>query len=157
MCSVNSLKIQPSASGQSLTISNSGSLGTNAILLAGNIDYSIVNAGAGIGGISEGATVAGVTGGSRYFQVQSAVLTVGVTLAAPDASGKQNSITKAGAGTLVLSGNNTTLAKTLTINDGTARVSPQGCPPAKSSCAAASSNSPECPVTRRRSGRRTAM
>ncbi len=116
--SLSSLKIAPTASGQSLSITNTGSLSTNGILLAGANDFSIVNSGGGSGGI-------GGPGGARYFHVQSAALTVGVSLAALDAGGKPNSVAKAGAGALILTNPaNSTLTKTLTINAGTVRATP---------------------------------
>ncbi len=115
--SLASLKINPGP-GQTLSINGAGSLSTNGILLTGPNDFSIVNGGAGTGGISG-------PGGSRYFHVQSAVLTLGVSVAKTDLSGKQNSLTKSGAGTLVLTNpGNAALTKTLTINAGTVRATP---------------------------------
>ncbi len=117
---LSSLKIDPGV-GQSLSITGTGSLNTNAILLAGNNDFSIINAG-GTGGMSG-------PGGSRYFHVQKpdVTLTVGVSLAKLDTSATpaQDSVTKAGLGTLALtSTDNVTLNKTLTINAGTVRATP---------------------------------
>ena len=110
----NSLKIQPSTSG-SLLLTGTGSLVTNGILLAGNNDYTIANSGGGTGVITG-------PGGSRYFYVQSAMLTVGVSLVDPGL----NSVTKSGAGTLSLTGSNNALLKTLTIDEGTVRATSSG-------------------------------
>lgn len=109
---MNSLKILPSASGQSLAITDSGGLSTNAIVLAGNQDFDIVNGGIGSGGISG-------PGGSRYFQVPSAALTVGVSL------GTSAPLTKAGEGFLVLTNPaNSASQQPLTINSGIVRATP---------------------------------
>ena len=57
--------------------------------------------------------------------------TVDVSLAKADAGGKQNSVTKSGAGTLVLTNTaNSSLTKTLTINAGTVRGTPLSSLPA---------------------------
>ncbi|MES2568798.1 MAG: autotransporter-associated beta strand repeat-containing protein, partial [Verrucomicrobiota bacterium] len=120
--SLNSLKIAPASRGRRLTIAGKGDLRTNAILLAGETDFSIVNPGnsANFGGLIG-------QGGSRYFYVQSAVLTLGVHLGARLGVPIEeiDPVTKSGAGTLALENEqNYLLLKSLTINEGTVRAVP---------------------------------
>ncbi|MDB6156098.1 MAG: hypothetical protein JWL90_4551 [Chthoniobacteraceae bacterium] len=120
--SLNSLKLAPTKPGRKLTIAGKGNLRTNAILLAGENDYSIVNK-------DNAAELGGLIGqgGSRYIFVQKALLNLGVNLGAKAGvdPAQTDSVTKSGAGTLVLSSaDNQYLLKSLTINEGTVRATP---------------------------------
>ena len=110
--SINSLKIAPTAAGQSLDLSTaSGKLFTNAILLAGANDFTISSTG--------GGTLANAGGASpRYFHVQSATLTVSAGI-----GGAAAPIVKAGAGTLVLTNTtNNLVTQPVVINEGYLRA-----------------------------------
>lgn len=116
--SLSSLRIVPGAAGQNLDITGAGHLTTTAMILSndptlGALDYTIRNTGGGTGGIAGG--------GPRYFQVQEAVLTVGVSLA-----GANQPVVKAGAGALVLtsSANAAGVTQPVVINAGTLRATP---------------------------------
>ncbi len=115
--SLNSLVLAPSAPGQSLAITSTGSLSTNGLLLRGNTDYAITNTGGGTGGLTG-------PGGARYIHVQSAALTIEASLAV-GVSTATNAVTKAGEGTLILTHPaNSTLLRPFTINAGTIRATP---------------------------------
>lgn len=107
---LNSLKIAPASAGQSLTLSGASALSTNAILLAGANDFSI---------LTDGSSQGSITGpsGARYITVQSAALTVDASM------GTSAPLAKAGKGFLIL--NNATNANSqqpITINEGTLRA-----------------------------------
>jgi autotransporter-associated beta strand protein len=115
--SLNSLKMAPTAAGQSLNISSSGILLTNAFLLAGAIDYTI-DSSSGLGRIGN----AGGTS-ARYFHVPGAMLTVNAAF--DDIV--QGPIVKAGAGFLALTNpDNVLVAFPVVINEGTLRAGPGG-------------------------------
>jgi autotransporter-associated beta strand protein len=105
---LNSLKLAPTAAGQTLNIAGAGNLNSRAFVLGGANDFTIQNSGSGTGGI---------TGtGTRYFHVQQAVLTVSVPLA-----GVNLPIVKAGEGVLALTRNNSAITQPLVINAGAVR------------------------------------
>ena len=107
---VNSVKLAPTASGQSLNIAGSGHLNTTAILLSGNNDFTIRSTGGG--GISGTAT--------RFFHVDKATLSVEASVAA-----STQALVKSGQGVLVLSNAaNAGLTGTTSINGGTLRATP---------------------------------
>ncbi len=107
---LNSLKIAPTAAGQSLTLAG-GDLATTGVLLAGSTDFSIVNSGGGTGGLAGQQP--------RYVYVQNAgtTLTIGVTV---NRGGQ--ALVKAGHGTLALTGSNSGGAFATVINEGTLRA-----------------------------------
>jgi len=116
--SLSSLRIVPGAAAQQLSITGAGHLTTTAFILSndptrGAVDYAIQNSGGGTGGIAGS--------GPRYFQVQAAALTVGVSLA-----GANQPVVKAGAGALVLtsSANAVGVTQPVVINAGTLRATP---------------------------------
>ena len=116
--SLSSLRIVPGAAAQNLDITDAGHLTTTAMILSndptlGALDYTIRNNGGGTGGIAGD--------GPRYFHVQAAVLTVGVSLAGAD-----QPVVKAGAGALVLtsSANAAGVTQPVVINAGTLRATP---------------------------------
>jgi autotransporter-associated beta strand protein len=112
--SVNSLKLAPITSGQTLNIGSAGNLTTGAILLAGSTDYTIDAT--NLGGI---ANVGGT--GPRYFHVQQAALTVNASLAVTPGS----PVVKAGDGLLILNHvNNVGITAPLYINAGIVRAKP---------------------------------
>jgi autotransporter-associated beta strand protein len=112
----NSIKIAPTATGQSFNLSSTGSLITGAILLAGDKDFTIGSTGGG------GIVNPGIVG-PRYFHVQQAALTVGASLAS--GNGVNQPIVKAGAGTLVLTnGANFAVNQPFVINAGVVRAQP---------------------------------
>ena len=110
---VNSIKMTPAAPGAALDLASSGSLLTNAFLLAGTTDYAITATG--------GGTIANAGGVSaRYFHVASAMLTVDAGV-----GGVQAPLVKAGAGALVLTNPaNNLVTLPVTINEGTLRATP---------------------------------
>lgn len=105
---VNSIKIAPTAVGQKLNIAGAGNLATTAILLVGGIDFLISSTSSG-----------GIAGGApRFFNVESAVLTVDAPLAEP-----AQPVVKTGKGTLVLNNSaNATVTATTSINKGVLRA-----------------------------------
>ena len=116
--SLSSLRIVPGAAAQQLSITGAGNLTTTAFVLSndptlGAVDYAIENSGGGTGGIAGS--------GPRYFHVQEAALTVGVSLAGAD-----QPVVKAGAGALVLtsSANAAGVTQAVVINAGTLRATP---------------------------------
>jgi autotransporter-associated beta strand protein len=112
---VNSLRLAPSADNQSFSINTNGNLKTNAILLAGDRDYTI----GGTGGIA-GAAVGVSVGAARYVHVESATLTIAARIDSVSLP-----LVKAGAGTLVLTnGNNVNLTSPTVINSGVLRATP---------------------------------
>jgi MYXO-CTERM domain-containing protein len=112
---VNSLRLAPSAEGQSFSINTNGNLKTNAILLAGERDFTI----GGTGGIA-GAAVGVSVGAARYVHVESATLTIGARIDSVSLP-----FVKAGAGTLVLTNsNNANLSSPTVINSGVLRATP---------------------------------
>ena len=118
--SLNSLKLAPSAAGQTITLTTAGNLITGAILLAGPLDYSINSTGGG--GLANSSTV-----GPRYFHVQQASLTIGASLGVA----VNSPIVKAGAGTLVLTNaGNLAVTAPLVINAGVVRAQPGASLPA---------------------------
>ena len=111
---VNSLKLAPSAPGQKLDINTTGSLKTNAFLLAGTTDFTIDASG--------GGAIANAGGeGPRYFHVPSAMLTVNAGV-----NGVHAPLVKSGAGTLVLTNFNNRFVNDFptVINEGTLRATP---------------------------------
>lgn len=112
---LNSLKIEPSAGGQTLSLDGTGTLETNALLLAGATSYTINNTAASSGGLGGSDT--------RYVHVQNpaAILNLNV----PVANGTARPLVKAGAGTLALAsvGNAATAVSTI-INEGVLRAEP---------------------------------
>ena len=115
---LSSLRIVPSGAAQQLSITGAGHLTTTAFILSndptlGAVDYAIQNSGGGTGGIAGS--------GPRYFQVQAAALTVGVSLAGAD-----QPVVKAGAGALVLTSlaNAAVVTQPVVINAGTLRATP---------------------------------
>jgi autotransporter-associated beta strand protein len=119
--SVNSLRLAPSAEGQSFSINTNGNLKTNAILLAGDRDYTI----GGTGGLA-GAAVGASVGSARYIHVESAVLTMDARVDAVSLP-----LVKAGAGTLVLTNpSNVNLTSPTVINSGVLRATPGATLPA---------------------------
>jgi autotransporter-associated beta strand protein len=111
---VNSLKLAPSAPGQTLDINTLGSLRTNAFLLAGTTDFTIDSSGGG-------AIANAGADGPRYFHVPSAVLTVNAGV-----NGVQAPVVKSGAGTLVLTSSDNRFVNQhpTVINEGTLRATP---------------------------------
>ncbi len=108
--SLNSLKIAPTSAGQSLTLAGPTALSTNAILLAGTNDFSILTDASSQGAITGPA-------GTRYLTVQSAALTVDAAM------GSSVPVTKAGKGFLILNNAaNVNSQQPLTINEGTLRA-----------------------------------
>lgn len=107
-----SLKLEPSAAGQQLSISSSGNLSTGALLLAGDNDFSITNTGTGTGGWTS-------TSSTRYAYIQSATLSLNVRLMGNGA------LVKSGAGTLALTNDaNVALQVPVAINEGILRATP---------------------------------
>jgi autotransporter-associated beta strand protein len=109
----NTFKIDPSASGQSLDITGSGSLSTTAILLAGSRDFTIRNTGGGTGGLTAAS-------GNRFVHVWNpdVTLNVGVSL------GSGTQLIKAGDGFVALTGTSSQIGATnYTLNGGTLRAS----------------------------------
>ncbi len=109
---VNSIRIAPSAPGQSLSIASAGNLICTAFLLAGATDYTI-----------SAASTGGIAGGSaRFFHVEKATLNVSASLA-PSPSAQP--VVKSGAGTLVLTNaGNASLPNPVVINEGIVRATP---------------------------------
>lgn len=110
--SVNSIRMVPSAAGQSLTIAGAGNLTCTAFLLSGDTNYVI-----------SAASTGGIAGGSaRFFYVEKAILTVGAGFVQ---SGSGQPVVKSGAGTLVLThSGNTSLPSPVVINEGILRATP---------------------------------
>ncbi len=111
--SLNSLKISPSAAGQTLDLASTGNLFTNAFLLTGTTDFAITSSGGGAlanaGGLAP-----------RYFHVGSAMLTIDAA-----ANGANGALVKSGAGTVVLTNsNNSSISQPVVINQGTLRATP---------------------------------
>lgn len=109
---LNSLKIQPGAAGQSLSITGNGNLDTTALLLAGANSFTIANNG-GTGGLGGNDT--------RYVHVQNAGTTLTINVQV-DGSGVRP-LVKSGAGTLALGSSGNGLVPTI-INAGTLRAEP---------------------------------
>ena len=109
---VNSLKIQPSAPGQSLSINGTGNLDTTGILLAGPTSFTIGNNG-GTGGLGGNDT--------RYVHVQNAGTTLSLNT---KVTGSLRPLVKGGAGTLALGSAANGAASTIStiINSGTLRA-----------------------------------
>jgi autotransporter-associated beta strand protein len=91
---VNSLRLAPSAPGEQFELQNGGDLRTNALLLAGPFDYTVLTT--TNGGLA-GAAPASSNAAARYVHVESATLTLGLRL-----DGTFLPIVKSGEGTLVL-------------------------------------------------------
>ncbi|MHA3774204.1 beta strand repeat-containing protein [Verrucomicrobiota bacterium sgz303538] len=107
-----SVKLEPSAAGQQLSISSSGNLSTGALLLAGDTDFSISNTGTGAGGWTSVSS-------TRYAYIQSATLSLNVKLVGNGA------LVKSGAGTLALTNDaNVALQAPVAINEGILRATP---------------------------------
>ena len=110
---VNSVKMAPTAAGQSLDLANTGNLFTNAFLLAGTTDFAITSTGGG-------AIANAGASSARYFHVASAMLSVGASV-----NGAQAPLVKSGAGTLVLTNsNNNLVTQPVVITEGTLRATP---------------------------------
>lgn len=110
---VTSIKIAPTAAGQSLNIPGAGNLSSSGYLLAGGIDYVISS-----------STTAGLAGtGTRFFHVQDAKLTVSASIAPLANPGDNRAIVKSGAGVLELTNTgNSTMITPVVINAGTVRA-----------------------------------
>ena len=118
---VNSLRLAPGAEDQTFAINTNGNLKTNAILLAGDRNYTIGGTG-GIGGAAVGVSV----GAARYLHVESATLTIDARIDSVSLP-----VVKAGAGTLVLNNtNNINLTSPTVINAGVVRATPGATLPA---------------------------
>ncbi len=103
---LHSLRLLPSAAGQTITVAAGGSFAVKGIALAGATDFSITGAG----------TLSGTT--PRYLHIEQATLTLGIGV------GDTAEIVKAGAGILILtSTTNPTSTKTFAINRGIVRSS----------------------------------
>lgn len=113
---LNSVKIEPGAGGQSLTVADGGYLETTAVMLAGTNDYTITDGGAGTGGLGGNET--------RYIHVQNAGTTLNLN-ARVNANNTTRPLVKAGAGTLALGSvaNGASTVSTI-INEGTVRAEP---------------------------------
>ena len=96
---VASLKIAPSAAGQTLDLTDTSNLNSPGVLLAGANDFEIRDTSGGTGKLS-------VTG-TQYFYVQQSTLTVSVPVAST------TGLMKSGAGTLVLNAPNTYAGPTI--------------------------------------------
>ena len=110
---LNSLKITPSAAGQTLDLASTGNLFTNAFLLTGTTDFAITATGGGAlanaGGLAP-----------RYFHVGNAMLTI-----AAAANGANGALVKSGVGTLALTNAaNNSITQPVVINQGTLRATP---------------------------------
>ena len=116
---LNTLKIQPSATGQSLDITSPGGLSTGGIMLVGPNSFTISSSGLGP------VTTAG--GNTRYYYVSDPNATLNISANVAPA-GTVGPITKDGPGTLFLSGINTfelasgTSAININILDGVLRA-----------------------------------
>ena len=120
---VNSLRLAPDADGESFDINTTGTLKTNAILLAGSRDYTI--SANGTGGLG-GAAVGVVAAAARYVHVESATLTISARMDTAFLP-----LVKAGEGTLVLtSPSNVSLTTPTVINAGILRATPGSSLPA---------------------------
>lgn len=109
--SQSSIEIAPTGAGQSLAVTSTGNLDTNALLLAGANDYAIGNTGGGTGGFAGTNT--------RYVHVQQAVLTLGLNIGAAGFP-----LVKAGDGTLALTSTaNVTATAPTNLSRGTLRAS----------------------------------
>ncbi len=107
---VNSVKIAPAGSGQSLNLSGSANLATPAILLAGTNDYTIRATGSG--------ALAGTS--TRFIHVDKATLNIEASVV-----GSSRAIVKSGLGLLTLSNAaNVALPEITAINSGTLRATP---------------------------------
>ncbi len=110
---INSLKIAPTAAGQTIELPTAGHLFTNAILLTGAYDFPIISPG--------GGAIANAGGTSaRYFHIASAMLTLNAGV-----NGAAAPLVKSGAGTLVLTNaSNILVVNPVVINEGTLRATP---------------------------------
>jgi autotransporter-associated beta strand protein len=109
----NTIKVQPTAAGQSLDLTGAGNLTTGSILLAGSTDFTIRNTGTGTGHFAGGS--------DKYFQIwnPNTTLFVGVTL-----NGVAQPIVKVGDGFMALTGTtDQTPSAQVIINGGTFRSS----------------------------------
>ena len=107
---VNSVKIAPAGTGQSLNLSGTANLVTSAILHAGTSDYTIRATGSG--------ALAGTA--TRFIHVDKATLNIEASVA-----GTAQPIVKSGQGLLTLSNSaNVALPSITAINSGTLRATP---------------------------------
>ncbi len=100
---LNSLKLQPAAAGQILTINSTRSLNVPGILLAGTTDSTIAGPG----------TLGGT--GVHYYHVQQAVLNVSAAM-------PNQPLVKSGAGVLALTGTNSAITQPLVVQAGAVRA-----------------------------------
>ena len=115
---VNSLRLEPSADGQSFSLNTPGHLKTAAILLAGSRDYTI--SATSQGGLAGPATGGSTAAAGRYIHVETATLTIGARLDVTSIP-----LVKAGQGTLVLTNTSNFNAVSPTVlNAGVLRASP---------------------------------
>ena len=99
---LNSLKLQPAAAGQIITINSTSTLNVPGILLAGAVDSTIAGPG----------TLGGT--GVLYYHVQQAVLNVSAAI-------PNQPLVKSGAGVLALTGTNSTITQPLIVQAGAVR------------------------------------
>ncbi|MEX0642811.1 MAG: autotransporter-associated beta strand repeat-containing protein [Pirellulales bacterium] len=104
----NTLKIAPSAGGQSLDLTGTGHLTTTGVLLAGNTDFTIQNTGGGTGGLT--------ASNQRFVHVANAGTTL--SIAVPILS--DNHFTKSGEGILALTGSSSQFSPSANLNIGIA-------------------------------------
>ena len=102
---LHTLRLAPTAAGQSLTIAAGGTLAVKGIALSGAFDSTISGAGALVGATP------------RYIHVEQAALTIATSI------GNTAPLVKAGAGTLILSSAaNTATTQIVAVNRGTLRT-----------------------------------
>lgn len=105
--SYNTLKIAPSAGGQSLDLTGAGNLNTAGILLTGTTDFTIQNTGGGTGGLT--------AGNQRFITVSDPNTTLNISTSLVSSN---NALTKGGEGILALTGSSSQIVGANATNFG---------------------------------------